>query len=377
MSSDNSNYSGDKSKPSDLSGDQSKNINPYMELSNKMRGYIDRLEDAIRGKDNGRLPTGWWALDELTGGFAPGRLWVVASLPGVGKTTFLSNIVDQLCVRKKVPSLIKFYKGGSQDFILRMTCVKGEMAFEELQRYGKFLERPTREKIVMMKECIDGILESPLIIDDSRTLDLIEIESRAHSASKFNDMRLIAIDDLKRFNNYSSEGEWKNFYLIKGLKDLAREINVPIVVMTGMKSGSELKSVDRTLSLSDIYDDEEIEKHADVVCLLSDASGDDGFYWSESNENCSRRSLDVVMNRHGKTGRVGMELCRNTLRFNAVPQIAPTSYEEEREIISCMRHRKDLDLLDKIGGEEVLDWPEAMIEFDLIPRAIDAIKPES
>jgi hypothetical protein len=70
-------------------------------------------------------------------------------------------------------------------------------------------------------------------------------------------VRLIVIDDLKRFNNYSSEGEWKNFYLIKGLKDLAREINVPIVVMTGMKSGSELKSVDRTLSLSDIYDDED------------------------------------------------------------------------------------------------------------------------
>jgi hypothetical protein len=127
----------------------------------------------------------------------------------------------------------------------------------------------------------------------------------------------------------------------------------------------------RSLFLSDICDAAEVEMHADVVCILGDSPEDEGFYWSEPRGGVDRYALNVLRSRVGVTGRVGMELCRDALRFNAVPSIATKDgFEEEREILAFLRHRDLQSSFQDSGGDDLLDWPEAMSGSIEAPRAI-------
>jgi hypothetical protein len=182
----------------------------------------------------------------------------------------------------------------------------------------------------------------------------------------------IAIDDLNRFKNSKPPEIRDAGTSLEELKSLACELQIPILLSTAMRNGADVMAAGRSLFLSDICDATEVEKHADVVCILGEASADEGFCWSTPNYGNNRRALEVVRNRSGGTGRIGMELCHDTLRFNAVPLIATTDFvEEEREILTFLREREDQAELNEWVGEDGLDWPEAITGRDEIPRAID------
>lgn len=344
--------------------------NPYSEIVGKVSGCIAEIESLLYGDIGQRLLTGWRPLDQMTGGLAPGKLWVLASLPGVGKTTLLSNLVEKLCLRDQVSSLIHLYDGGVRDFVFRMVCGSGGFPLNELARHGRFVDRPTRCQLLQVKSFAESMRDSPLILEDSVALNSGNLRRKAAEAAKFRPLEWIAIDDLTRFADSKSPKIKDARISLEEIKNLACELQIPILLTTAMKNGADAIASSRSLFLSDICDATEVEKYADVVCILGDVSNDNGFCWSKPNYGNNRRTLDVVRNRFGETGRVGMELCHDTLRFNAVPLIAKT-IDEEREILTFLREREDQVELNEWFGEERLDWPEAMTGRDGIPRAID------
>jgi replicative DNA helicase len=353
-------------------GDGGSLENPYGEIVKRVSACIAEIEDLLCGDNGKRLLTGWRPLDEMTGGLAPGKLWVVASLPGGGKTTLLSNLVVKLCLKNRVPSLIHLYEGGARDLMLRMVCESGEIFFKDLERHGRFVDKPRRSQLLQMKSFAESMHEAPLILGDSTALNTQDLRTRAAEAAKFRPLEWIAIDDLTRFRDSKSPGVRDAGISLKEIKNLACELKVPILLMTAMRNGADAMAARRSLFLSDICDAAEVENHADVVCILGDASEDEGFYWSTPNYGNNRRALEVVRNRSGGTGRIGMELCHDTLRFNAVPLIATTDFvEEEREILTSLREREDQAELNEWFAEAGLDWPEATMGSDEIPRAID------
>lgn len=366
--------SSSRSSPRSESSKGRSSGNPYHEIVEKVSACIVEIESVLGGDNGKRLLTGWRPLDQMTGGLAPGKLWVVASLPGVGKTTFLSNLVDKLCLSNRVSSLIRLYNGGVRDFVLRMVCGSGGIPFSELERHGRFVERPQHSQLLQVKTFAESMRDAPLILGDSSALNTSDLRGIVAEAAKFRPLEWIAIDDLNRFTESKSPEIQDARISLEEIKNLACELQIPILLTTAMKNGADAVASSRSLFLSDICDAAEVEKYADVVCILSDASNDKGFCWSAANKWNNRRALDVVRNRLGGTGRVGMELCHDTLRFNAVPLIA-TTIDDEREILALLREREYQAELNEWFGEEGLDWPEAMAGRDGIPRAIDRSAP--
>ena len=365
-------YSSDESDPRKEPGKGQSPANPYREIVEKVSVCIAEIEDLLCCDNGKRLLTGWRPLDQMTGGLAPGKLWVVASLPGLGKTTLLSNLVVKLCLKNRVPSLIHLYEGGARDLMLRMVCESGEIFFKDLERHGRFVDKPRRSQLLQVKSFAESMIEAPLILGDSTALNTQDLRNRAAEAANFRPLEWIAIDDFTRFRNLKSPEIPDAGISLEELKNLACELQIPILLSTAMRNGADVMAAGRSLFLSDICDATEVEKHADVVCILGDASADEGFYWSTPNYGNNRRALEVVRNRSGGTGRIGMELCHDTLRFNAVPLIATTSFvEEEREILTSLREREDQAELNEWFAEAGLDWPEATMGSDEIPRAID------
>jgi replicative DNA helicase len=361
-----------ESDPREKSGKGLSSVNPYHEIGKSVSACIAEIEDLLCGDNGKRLLTGWRPLDQMTGGLAPGKLWVVASLPGAGKTTLLSNLVDQLCLRNRVPSLVHLYESGVRDLMLRMVCESGGIFFKDIERYGRFVDKPRRSQLLQVKSFAESMIEAPLILGDSTALNTQDLRNRAAEAANFRPLEWIAIDDFTRFRNLKSPEIPDAGISLEELKNLACELQIPILLSTAMRNGADVMAAGRSLFLSDICDATEVEKHADVVCILGDASADEGFYWSTPNYGNNRRALEVVRNRSGGTGRIGMELCHDTLRFNAVPLIATTSFvEEEREILTSLREREDQAELNEWFAEAGLDWPEATMGSDEIPRAID------
>ena len=345
-------------------------VNPYHEIVKRVSSCIVEIEFILGGDHGKRLLTGWHPLDQMTGGLAPGKLWVVASLPGVGKTTLLSNIVEKLCIRDQVSSMIHLYDGGVRDLVFRMVCGSGGFPWNELARHGRFIGKPTRSQLLQVKCFAESMRDSPLILEDSLVLNSRDLRRKAAEAAKFRPLEWIAIDDLTRFADSKSPKIQDARISLEEIKELACELKIPILLTTAMKNGADATASSRSLFMSDIFDANEVEKYADVVCILGDASNDNGFCWSKPDYGNNRRVLDVVRNRFGETGRVGMELCHDALSFNAVPLLAKTIYEE-REISTFLIDREDQVELNKWFCEEMLDWPDAITEEDEIPRAID------
>ena len=212
--------------------------------------------------------------------------------------------------------------------------------------------------------------DSPLILEDSVVLNSRDLRRKAAEAAKFRPLEWIAIDDLTQFADSKSPEIQDARISFEEIKKLACELKIPILLTTAMKNGADATASSRPLFLSDIFDANEVEKYADVVCILGYASNDNGFCWSKPDYGNNRRVLDVVRNRFGETGRVGMELCHDTLHFNAVPLIAKTD-DEEREIMNFLTEREAQEELREWFGEEMLDWPDSVGEGNEIPHAID------
>ena len=274
------------------------------------------------------IPTGFKALDNQLRGLHRGEMIVLAARPSMGKTSLAMNIAE--CVArgrdimgrpfpsengrvKKRTVLVFSLEMPQMQLTTRMLCGIAGVSAREVEK-GQFVKKEV--VLPLLKSAAKELQETPILCDDQGGLDVMELRARARHAHKRNPVDLIVIDYLQllSYREFAQQGQQVMVAKISGeIKAMAKELNVPVIVLSQLSRNPEQRGGDEKPKNSDLRDSGAIEQDADVILLLRRPS----FMSSRVPEHDDRllAIVDVSKNRNGATGEVRLNFDGATTRF--------------------------------------------------------------
>jgi replicative DNA helicase len=247
----------------------------------------------------------------MTSGFQPSELIIVAARPSMGKTAFCLNVATQAAVDGFGVAVFSL-EMSKEALVQRMLCAEARVDSQAVRRGS--LRDPDFTRLARAA----GILQScPVWIDDSASLTLLEMRSKARRLKVENDVRLIVVDylQLMRSPEYSENRVQEISDISRSLKGLARELDIPVIALSQLSRASEQRGGERRPILSDLRDSGAIEQDADVVIFIHRPE----MYQKEDSEgNSLEGQAEVIVGKHrnGPTGSVDLYFHKQFTRFD-------------------------------------------------------------
>jgi replicative DNA helicase len=255
------------------------------------------------------LPTGYYELDDITCGLQSGEMIIIAGRPSMGKTALALNIAEHVGIIEKMPMAIFSLEMGKQQLAERFLCsFSGVDA--QLVRKG-MLGTEHYQKLV---EACGVISEAPVFIDDTSALTPLEMRAKARRLKRSHDIRCIVIDYLQLMNlgGHVESRQQEITTISRYLKSLARELEVPVIVLSQLNRSPEGRE-DHRPRMSDLRESGSIEQDADVVMLLHR----EDYYHKGDQEYQPTNIAEIIVSkqRNGPTGVVKLMFRDNCTRF--------------------------------------------------------------
>lgn len=257
------------------------------------------------------VPTGYRDFDRITSGLQKSDLIVIAGRPSMGKTAFALNIVEHAAVEIGIPTAVFSLEMSRQQLVQRMLCSRAEVDASKLR--GGFLSESDWPKLTRAA----GLLsESPVFIDDSPALNVLEIRAKARRLQREHNIGLIVIDylQLMRSVGRTESREREISEISRSLKALAKELNIPVVSLSQLNRGVEARQ-DKRPQLSDLRESGAIEQDADVIVFIYR----DEMY-NPNSADTGKAEIIVGKQRNGPTGRVILAFRKQITRFDDLAQ---------------------------------------------------------
>ncbi len=225
---------------------------------------FDRLDDLHKNKGEMRgVPTGFTDLDDLLSGFQKSDLIILAARPSVGKTSLALDIARQVGTQSNIPVGIFSLEMSADQLVDRMIAAEGNVDLWRL-RTGNLKD----SDFVKINETMGTLSEAPIFIDDTSSANIMEMRTMARRLQAEHDLGLIIIDYLQLMEGRSNESRVQEISEIsRGLKMLAKELNIPIVALSQLSRAVESRP-DQRPKLSDLRESGSIEQDADVVMFI-------------------------------------------------------------------------------------------------------------
>jgi replicative DNA helicase len=230
--------------------------------------------------------TGFRDLDFITDGLHSSDLIVIGSRPSMGKTTFALNIALNVSVRNKIPVAIFSLEMSKEQLAQRIMCSEVEVPIQKIRRGN--LQRKDWDKIA---DAMEKIENAPIYIDDTSITSLVDIKAKCcHLKKEIENLGLIIIDYFQLIEKNNEER------ISKRLKTLAKELQVPIIVLSQLSRRIEKRNP-HLPALSDLKDSG-LEEDADVVMLIYR----DDYYNLTEDLFDNRAGIIVAKNKNGEVG---------------------------------------------------------------------------
>jgi replicative DNA helicase len=268
---------------------------------------IDRLEALAKGdREVTGTPSGFRDLDNLLGGFQPGNLIVLAARPSLGKSALVCNIAENVATKAELPVAFFSLEMSEAELAHRFIGCRSRIPSDRLRK-GKVAAHDWPRVVRACNE----LEKAPLWLDDSSDLSLLELRAKARRlAANQRGLGLVIVDYMQlmrpedpRTNRVEQVGQ-----ISRGLKILARELNLPVIGVSQLSRAPELRPDKRPI-LSDLRESGSIEQDADVVAFIYRASKYD------EDADPSEADLIVAKHRNGPTGDVPVVFLEQYPRF--------------------------------------------------------------
>lgn len=241
------------------------------------------------------LSTGFRYIDELTSGLQNSDLIIIAARPSMGKTAFTLNLAQNIGVRQKKTVAFFSLEMSKEQLTQRLLCQLSHLDSQKL-RTGQLNGDEDWDRLT--RAC-SALYESPIYIDDTPGITLSEMRSKARRLKAERGLSLVIVDYLQLMQGRGKENRQQEISEIsRGLKGLARELNVPIIALSQLSRGVESRT-DKRPMLSDLRESGSLEQDADIVAFLYR----EGYYDPES-ERKDITEVIVAKHRNGPTGKV-------------------------------------------------------------------------
>lgn len=258
------------------------------------------------------VTSGFKDLDAMTFGFQRQEMIVVAARPSMGKTSFALNIAEAAALPKTgkepVPTLIFSLEMSSSQLALRMLCARSRVNMK-LLRDG-LVGRDGRE-VNALGQAAEEFKKCPILVDDSSALTIMEMRAKARRIYARKKLGLVIVDYLQLLNGTDPRAprEQQVAEVSRGLKAMAKELDLPVIVLSQLNRSSEKEN--RAPRLSDLRESGSIEQDADVVLMLSRPKDADEKFQTAANA----ADLIVAKQRNGPVGDLKLTFLQEITRF--------------------------------------------------------------
>ena len=283
-----------------------------------VRTSRDRLERIFReGKSITGVSTGYVELDKLTSGFQPSELLILAARPSQGKTALALNLLENIAIRSGLPVAMFSLEMSKESLLQRLVASVAQIDAHKF-RTGHL----RREDWSRMTEALGMIHSAPIWIDDSGSVSVLEIGAKARRLQRDKPLALLIVDYLQlitargRFGNRQEEVA----SISRGLKGLAKELQIPVLVLSQLTRAPERD--ERGPQLSDLRESGAIEQDADVVMFIYRPHF---FKAGATPEEREETELRIAKQRNGPTEAVKFVF---RSRFTRFEEAAPDAFSQ-------------------------------------------------
>jgi replicative DNA helicase len=273
---------------------------------------IDKLEELSRS-DVGLTgtPSGFQDIDDLTGGFQPGNLIVLAARPSMGKSTLATNIVENAAIEHGRPAALFSLEMSETELAHRFIASQAKVSSDELRK-----GRVKADRWPKVLRAVEKLARAPIYIDDSSDISVLEMRAKArrlHARSE-NGLGLLIVDYLQliRPDGRADSRVEQVGQISRGLKILARELEIPVIAVSQLSRAVESRNPPIPM-LSDLRESGQVEQDSDVVMFVFRDE-----YYNRESERLGEADVIFAKHRNGPIGEVTLTFQPRYPRFSSM-----------------------------------------------------------
>ena len=293
-------------------------INPIInEAFNLMREAAKRT-DGLSG-----LPSGFNALDKITSGWQNSDLIIIAARPGMGKTAFVLSMAKNMAVNFNIPIAVFSLEMSNVQLVNRLIVNVAELSGEKIKT-GQLAEYEWHQ----LDSKINKLYDAPIYVDDTPSLSVFELRTKARRLVKEHNVKCIIIDYLQLMNasgmSFGSR-EQEVSIISRSMKGLAKELSIPVIALSQLNRSLDMRTSQSRSSkegfdskrpqLSDLRESGAIEQDADIVCFIHRPEYYKIFQDEQGNDLTGKAEIIIAKHRNGSTGDLTLEFRKEFARF--------------------------------------------------------------
>ena len=276
----------------------------FVPINSILGDTFDRIDELHKGGGKMRgIPTGFHDLDGLLAGLQRSDLVILAARPSCGKTSLALDIVRQVAISAKVPVGFFSLEMSKEQLVDRLLCAEANVDLWKM-RSGKLSDKEEDDDFPRIGHAMGILSEAPIYIDDSSSLNIMEIRTKARRLKAEHNLGLIVIDYLQLMearanaeNRVQAVAE-----ITRSLKGIARELNVPVLALSQLSRAVET-SKPAIPKLSHLRESGSIEQDADVVLFIYRKAADRNYRMEElTAQERHLAEIHIAKHRNGPTG---------------------------------------------------------------------------
>jgi replicative DNA helicase len=297
----------------------------FIHIKDELASAYERIEKLHEKKGILRgLSTGFHELDNLLSGLQKSDFIIIGARPSLGKTSFALDIARNVAIKENVPVGIFSLEMSREQVVDRLIAAEAQVALWKL-RTGKV---STDLEFQMIQKALDTLSKAPIFIDDTPSPNILQMRSMGRRLQVENGLGLIVVDYLQliapRNSNSQASMVQQVTEISRGLKGLARELNVPLIAISQL-SRSVDKRDNRVPQLSDLRESGSIEQDADIVLFIYRKDRDDP---NTPPEEQNIAEIRIAKHRNGPLGTVRLRFDPETVNFKNIEK----KYEDLEEL---------------------------------------------
>ena len=290
----------------------------FVPIKSILESAFDRIDELHKDDSSVRgVPTGFPDLDNVLAGLQKSDLLILAARPSIGKTTFALDIARQIGTQAKVPVGIFSLEMSSDQLIDRMLAAQAGIDLWRL-RTGKLRSSGPENDFEKLNEAMGILSEAPIYIDDTASANIMEMRTMARRLQSEHKLGLIIIDYLQLMEGRKTSGDSRVqeiSEISRALKQLARELNIPIIALSQLSRQVESRSP-QIPKLSDLRESGSIEQDADVVLMLYRED-------REKPDTPNKNIVEVIVAKHrnGPLGKASLYFEEQSTTFKSLERV--------------------------------------------------------
>tara|TARA_S200000501_G_scaffold377836_1_gene437709 strand:- start:12099 stop:13580 length:1482 start_codon:yes stop_codon:yes gene_type:complete len=287
----------------------------YSQVKGLMKEAIDELQAKKTKKDGiTGVPSGFIDLDNITSGWQPSDLVIIAGRPSMGKTAFVLSMMRNASIDHEMPIALFSLEMSSLQIVNRLISSEAELDSDKIKK-GNLKDYEWQQLL----HKTDQLNNAKIFIDDTPALSILELRAKSRRLKSQHDIQCIIVDYLQLmsgdYGKSSGNREQEIASISRSLKAIAKELNIPVLALSQLSRAVETRGGDKRPVLSDLRESGSIEQDADMVLFIYRADRYDITEDEDGNLTAGVAEVLLRKNRNGPTGKVKLKFIERFAKF--------------------------------------------------------------